>query len=97
MKIKKIFFFFAISAPILSPITDIDISAPRVNRPIPTISKTAPMKNSEILSTGSGVIVNANSNIISETGRIADKDSLIFALIFSFNVNAPRIYVVIVF
>lgn len=85
IKMDSIFLFLAIFAPTLSPITDIETSAPSVNSPIPTISKAAPTKNWEIISTGNGVIVNDNAIIISETGKIEDSDSRIFNLIFSFN------------
>lgn len=85
----KMFFLFAMWAPILWPIADIEISAPRVKSPIPKIKRIVPIKKVAIVSDGSGTKVKAKSKTIKEIGRIDDKASFILDLIFSFTLSSP--------
>lgn len=68
--------------PICSPIGLIAISAPKLNKPIPIIKKTAliiKINNSRDVRLSKGVKYNSITNIV--TGRTDISDSLIFFLI----------------
>ena len=65
-----------------SPIGVIDTSVPSENNAMPTISSTAPVKNSTIVPTGIGVIVTLSSSTMIVIGRTDDTDSLIFSFKF---------------
>ena len=69
---------FVIFAPTYCPIGVIAVSAPRVNSPIPTISKTAPKINAKSISAGTGTIVTRRKSTIPVTGSTEESDSEIF-------------------
>ena len=65
--------------PTASPIGVIAISAPSVKKPIPRISKTAPITKAMSVPFGIGVIVKQSSRTIPVTGMTDNRDSLIFS------------------
>ena len=83
---SQIFLVLISDDPICSPIGLIAISAPKLNKPIPTIKKTAliiKITNSRDVRLNKGVKYNSITNIV--TGRTDISDSLIFFL------NSPSI------
>jgi len=76
------FLDFARWAPAFSPIIIMDISTPSVKKPIPTVKRVAPTRNSISGSRGMGVMVMHRINTIHVTGRTDDKDSTIFSFNF---------------
>ena len=76
------FFDFVKCAPIPSPIGIIDISAPREKKPIPIMSRKAPVKNSMMVPIGIGAIVILSNNTIAVIGRTDDSASFVFSFKF---------------
>ena len=62
-----------------SPIGVIEVSAPRVKSPIPTIIIIAPIRNARNIDDGTGINVARRNNTIKVTGRTDDSDSFIFS------------------
>ena len=85
--IRHLFFDVLSMVPMPSPISIMDISAPREKSPMPIISITAPQANSSMVPTGIGVIVILNKNTIQVIGNTEDTASLI--LFFSFVIDSP--------
>ena len=54
------------------------VSAPSVNRPIPTMSMTAPKRKASSISAVTGTTVESNSSTMPVTGNTDDRDSDIF-------------------
>ena len=76
---SQIFLDFVMAVPIYSPMTSIDISAPNVNVPIPTISKTTPTRNNTNVPVSSGETVADKIVIMSAMGRMEVSDSTILS------------------
>ena len=85
MAIMPSLFDLASRAPTFSPMGIMAISAPRVKKPMPMMSRNAPIRNSIIGARGIGVIVLHNSSTMAVMGSTAERDSLIFS--FSSRLN----------
>ncbi len=81
-RIKAIFLDFVRRAPIFSPMIIIDVSAPSVNIPMPTMSKIVPTKKEKNISPLSGTTVTDSKKTTAATGSTAPKDSFIFSIRF---------------
>ena len=68
-----------ICAPTRSPMGSMAVSAPRVNKPIPTISSTAPTKNASSTSVGTGAAVKHKISTIRVIGTTEASASLTFS------------------
>ena len=66
-------------APIYSPIGVIEVSAPSVKKPIPTVIITAPMIKQRSIEDGTGKNVASSTSTIRVTGSTEDRDSFIFS------------------
>ena len=71
---------FVIFAPIRLPIRVIDISAPRLNRPMPAISMADPIKNASISPDSTGTSSRHTASTITVTGRTDAAASFIFSI-----------------
>ena len=78
-KIKTRFFDFVKEEPIFVPIGVIEISAPKSNKPIPTIIITAPIKKDSKSPDGNGAILKHNKVTITTMGRTESAELLIFS------------------
>ena len=58
------------------------ISAPRVNRPMPTISISAPRINRLMVPRSTAITVTLSTSTSNETGSTEDRDSRIFSFSF---------------
>ena len=85
--ISQILLLLASCTPTCSPIGIIAISAPSVKKPIPSISRSAPVKNSRRSAGGIGVIVTQSRKTIAVIGKTAESDSPILPLSFGFNIH----------
>jgi hypothetical protein len=65
------------------------ISAPRVKRPIPTISRTEPAKNTRMVPEDIGTRITLTINTMNVIGSTDEKASIIFA----FNIRFMRYYI----
>ena len=70
---------FVIFAPIRLPIRVIDISAPRLNRPMPAISMADPIKNASISPGSTGTISKHSASTMAVTGKTDAAASRIFS------------------
>ena len=61
--------------PVCSPMGIMAISAPRLKKPMPRMSSTAPTRNIISVASGMGVMVTHSANTISVTGSTAARDS----------------------
>jgi hypothetical protein len=80
--IRNNFELFVSLTPTPSPLGIIAISAPRVKKPIPMISRAAPARNIMMVPEGMGARTTLTINIMAVMGRTEEKASLIF----SFNI-----------
>ena len=77
---KTRFFDLVKVEPIFDPIGVMEISAPNVNNPIPTIIITAPIKNDSKIPAGKGAILRHKIETIIIIGNTDIADSLIFSI-----------------
>ena len=82
------FLNLAMRLPTCSPMGIMAMSAPRVKKPMPIISRHAPARNSVSGARGMGVTVMQSATTMTVMGRTADRDSAIFSLSFLF--KSPR-------
>ena len=71
---------FVIFAPMRLPMRLMDMSAPRVNSPIPTISSSDPMRNESISPVSTGTRARHKAATMTVTGRTEAAASFIFSL-----------------
>ena len=65
--------------PIYSPIGVIEVSAPSVKKPMPTITITAPIIKHMSIDAGTGINVASSPRTMSVTGKTDESDSFIFS------------------
>ena len=75
---------FASVLPTPSPSGVMDISAPSWKNPMPTISSTAPVRNSASVPISIGTSVTLSTSTIRVMGSTLERDSLTFSFSFSF-------------
>ena len=82
--------------PTYSPMGVMEISAPRVKKPMPTISATAPTKKAISVPLGMGATVKHSASTSAVTGKTAWRDSRILArkivLVFPTLFSPPFLY-----
>ena len=82
--ISSTFSRFASVLPTPSPSGVMDISAPSWKNPMPTISSTAPVRNSASVPISIGTSVTLSTSTIRVMGSTLERDSLTFSFSFSF-------------